>query len=408
MDLTAIQLNIPQTVGLAAVFLVVGELIKSRVAVLGKYFIPSPIIGGLLFSILILIGHQTGAFEITLSKSIREFFMVVFFTTIGFSASLELLKKGGLAVLIFLAVVVVLVVLQNIVGVGLAGAMGANPLLGLAAGSISMTGGHGTSGAFGPILENLGVTGALPAAMAASTWGLVFGCLIGGPLGRRLMQRYKVKGRAHTEVSEFETDESEDTALTKKKKGGKQYLMGTIMYTVVLIAIAMGIGVTITDYLATKEIVLPGYLGGMLVAAVMRNIIDLRKLRCPEHEVGVIGEVSLAFFLTMALMDMKLWELVDVAGPLLVILVAQTILMAVFAYYVTFRVMGRDYDAVTISVGHCGFGMGATPNAVANMQAFTSKNGPSPKAFFVIPLVGSLFVDFVNALVITGFIKLFS
>lgn len=408
MDLTAIQLNIPQTVGLAAVFLVVGELIKSRVAVLGKYFIPSPIIGGLLFSILILIGHQTGTFEITLSKEIREFFMVAFFTTIGFSASLELLKKGGLAVLIFLAVVVVLVVLQNIVGVGLAGAMGANPLLGLAAGSISMTGGHGTSGAFGPILEGLGVTGALPAAMAASTWGLVFGCLIGGPLGRRLMQRYNVNGRAHTEVSEFETDDTKDLSPTQAKQQSKQHLLGTIMYTVVLLGIAMGIGVTITDYLATKKIVLPGYLGAMLIAAIMRNVIDLRKTRCPVHEVGVIGEVSLAFFLSMALMDMKLWQLVDVAGPLLVILVAQTILMAVFAYYVTFRVMGRDYDAVTISVGHCGFGMGATPNAVANMQAFTSKNGPSPKAFFVIPLVGSLFVDFVNALVITGFIKLFS
>lgn len=404
-----IQLDIAQTVGLAAVFLVLGEYIKNRVAVLARYFIPSPIIGGLIFALIALVGHQTGSFNFTFNDDIRNFLLMAFFTTIGFSASFELLKKGGLAVALFLGCAVVLIILQNVMGVTLATLMDANPLLGLAAGSISMTGGHGTSAAFGPMLENAGAVGALPAAIAASTWGLVMGCVIGGPLGKRLMKKYNIDGpvphrrhrRQHEGADAPHVVETTVKETVKVDDGGFEMPV----YAVVLLSIAIGVGSVIIEWLGERGIVLPAYLGSMLVAAIIRNVIDWRRYRLPEKEFETMGNVSLAFFLVMALMVMKLWELAEVAGPLLIILIAQTVLMFFFASYVTFKVMGKDYDAVVMSAGHCGFGMGATPNAMANMQAFTEDNGPSRKAFFVIPLVGSLFIDFFNAVIITGFVN---
>ncbi len=404
-----IQLDIAQTVGLAAVFLVLGEYIKNRVAVLARYFIPSPIIGGLIFALIALVGHQTGTFNFSFNDDIRNFLLMAFFTTIGFSASFELLKKGGLAVALFLGCAVVLIILQNVMGVTLATLMDANPLLGLAAGSISMTGGHGTSAAFGPMLENAGAVGALPAAIAASTWGLVMGCVIGGPLGKRLMKKYNIDGpaphrrhrRQHEGADAPHVVETTVKETVKVDDGGFEMPV----YAVVLLSIAIGVGSVIIEWLGERGIVLPAYLGSMLVAAIIRNVIDWRRYRLPEKEFETMGNVSLAFFLVMALMVMKLWELAEVAGPLLIILIAQTVLMFFFASYVTFKVMGKDYDAVVMSAGHCGFGMGATPNAMANMQAFTEDNGPSRKAFFVIPLVGSLFIDFFNAVIITGFVN---
>lgn len=404
-----IQLDIAQTVGMAAVFLVLGEYIKNRVAILARYFIPSPIIGGLIFSLIALVGHQTGAFTFQFNDDIRNFLLMAFFTTIGFSASFELLKKGGVAVAMFLGCAVGLIVLQNVMGVSLAMLLGANPLIGLAAGSVSMTGGHGTSAAFGPLMETAGATGALPAAIAASTWGLVMGCVIGGPVGLRLMKRHGITGpephRRHRRQHEGK-DVAPATHTETIQVDDSGFDMP--VYAVVLLAVAIGIGSLIINWLAERGIVLPAYLGSMLVAAVIRNIIDWRRYRLPEKEFEIMGNVSLAFFLVMALMVMKLWELAEVAGPLLLILVAQTVLMFAYASFVTFRVMGKDYDAVVMSAGHCGFGMGATPNAMANMQAFTEDNGPSRKAFFVIPLVGSLFIDFFNAVIITGFMNFFS
>ncbi|HRL21169.1 MAG TPA: sodium/glutamate symporter [Alcaligenes sp.] len=401
-----IELDIAQTVGMAAVFLVLGEYIKNRVAILARYFIPSPIIGGLVFSLIALLGHQTGAFTFQFNDDIRNFLLMAFFTTIGFSASFELLKKGGLAVGLFLGCAVALIILQNVVGVSLAMLLGANPLIGLAAGSVAMTGGHGTSAAFGPVMEAAGATGALPAAIAASTWGLVMGCVIGGPVGLRLMKRHGITGPAPHRRHRRQ-HEGKDTAPAMHTETIQVDDSGFDMpvYAVVLLSVAIGAGSLIINWMADQGIILPAYLGSMLVAAIMRNIIDWRRYRLPEREFEIIGNVSLAFFLVMALMVMKLWQLADVAGPLLLILVAQTILMFTFAYFITFRVMGRDYDAVVMSAGHCGFGMGATPNAMANMQAFTEDNGPSYKAFFVIPLVGSLFIDFFNAVIITGFMN---
>ena len=395
-------LDIAQTAAVAAVLLALGEWIKNRVPVLSRYFIPSPIIGGLVFSLIALVGHQTGTFSFEFAQTIRDFLLLVFFTTIGFSASFELLKKGGIGVALFLMCAVVLVFIQNGVGVALAQALGANPLIGLATGSISLTGGHGTAAAFGPLLEKAGAIGALPAAIAAATYGLVAGCVIGGPVGSLLMRRHKLVGPAQ-DGSIFQAQPS----ATETAKETTETTDDTILRATILLLTAIGAGTLMVNWLKSMGVTLPAYLGPMLVAAIFRNVIDWRDWVLPTRQFEVIGNVSLAFFLTMALMSMKLWELAAVAGPLVVILIVQTAIMCLFAYFVTFRVMGRDYDAAVIAAGHCGFGMGATPNAMANMQAFTSANGPSFKAFFVIPLVGSLFIDFFNAMIITGFVEFF-
>ena len=393
-----IKLDITLTLAVAAVLLALGEYIKNRVAVFSRYFIPSPIIGGLIFSVIALIGHETGTFSIEFYDTIRNFLLLVFFTTIGFSASFELLKKGGVGVALFLLCAVMLVCVQNGVGVVLAQALGVNALIGLAAGSISLTGGHGTSAAFGPLLEQAGAVGALPAAIAASTYGLVAGCVIGGPVGTLLMRRHHLKPAQGSAAPQ-----APSTTATQVAENSDD----TTMVATILLMVCIGLGTLLVDWLKRLGIVLPAYLGPMLTAALVRNIIDWRHWTLPQRQFEVVGNVSLAFFLVMALMSMKLWELAAVAGPLLVILLVQTAIMFAYAYFVTFRIMGSDYDAAVMACGHCGFGMGATPNAMANMQAFTKANGPSFKAFFVIPLVGSLFIDFFNAVVITGFMGFF-
>ena len=386
------QLNMAETVGFAIILLLLGRWIKRRVNFFEKFFIPAPVIGGTLFSIILLIGHQTETFTFTFNDDIKNLLMIAFFTTVGFSASLKILKKGGVGVALFLLAAVILVVMQDIVGPVLAKALGINPLLGLAAGSIPLTGGHGTSGAFGPELEKLGATGATVVAVASATYGLIAGCLIGGPIARRLMIKNNLKP-------------------TENKEGVDNSLLGSatevteesLFSAVVYVGIAMGIGALINNMLAKAGIKFPVYLMGMVVAAIIRNILDFNQKQLPFTEIGIVGNISLSLFLSMALMSMKLWQLIDLAIPLIIILLVQTVLMAFFAYFITFNIMGRDYDAAVMSTGHCGFGLGATPNAMANMETFTRSNGPSVKAFFIIPIVGSLFIDFINAGVIQAF-----
>ena len=386
------QLNMAETVGFAIILLLLGRWIKRRVNFFEKFFIPAPVIGGTLFSIILLIGHQTETFTFSFNDDIKNLLMIAFFTTVGFSASLKILKKGGVGVALFLLAAVILVVMQDIVGPVLAKALGINPLLGLAAGSIPLTGGHGTSGAFGPYLEDLGATGATVVAVASATYGLIAGCLIGGPIARRLMIKNNLKP-------------------TESKEGVDNSLLGSttevteesLFSAVVYVGIAMGIGALINNMLAKAGIKFPVYLMGMVVAAIIRNILDFNQKQLPFSEIGIVGNISLSLFLSMALMSMKLWQLIDLAVPLIIILLVQTVLMAFFAYFITFNIMGRDYDAAVMSTGHCGFGLGATPNAMANMETFTKANGQSVKAFFIIPIVGSLFIDFINAGVIQTF-----
>lgn len=390
--------NMAETLAIAVVILLLGRWIKRKVSVLEKFFIPAPVIGGVLFSLLLLIGHSTGTFAFEFDAVLKNFLMIIFFTTIGFSASFELLKKGGIGVILFLICATILVILQDVVGVYLAKFFGLHPFIGLAAGSVPLTGGHGTSGAFGPVLEKAGATGAFSVAIACATFGLVAGCLIGGPIGRRLLTKYNLKPK------EIENPENKDIIDMEKQLPVSEK---TLFDGVVVIAISMGIGVYIPLLAQKYGLTLPPYIGSMLIAAVIRNIADSRKVILPMKEIAIIGNISLSLFLAMALMSLKLWQLAELALPLIVILIVQTVMMGLFAYYVTFNVMGRDYDACVLATGHCGFGLGATPNAMANMEAFASTTGFSAKAFFILPLVGSLFIDFVNATIITFFMNIF-
>ena len=399
-----IHMDVALTLAVAAVTLGVGEWVKNRVPILSRYFIPSPVIGGVIFSIIALLGYVSDLFLFGIDGTMRDYLLLVFFTTIGFSASFELLKRGGVAVALFLACALVLVVMQNVVGALMAKGLGVSPLIGLAAGSISLTGGHGTSAAFGPLLEEAGAVGALPVAIAAATWGLVAGCVIGGPVGTLLMRRNNLTGR---DFISRQDERDEARAKVATASAAVERADAAILKAIMLLLICIGVGTVLVNALKAANVTLPAYLGPMLVAAIVRNVIDYRGWRMPQREFEVVGNVSLAFFLTLALMSMKLWELAAVAGPMLAILIVQTAIMFAFAYFITFRVMGSDYDAAVIAAGHCGFGMGATPNAMANMEAFTRVNGPSFKAFFVIPLVGSLFIDFFNAITITSFIGIF-
>lgn len=391
--------NMNQSLSIAIILLLLGKFIKARISFFEKFFIPAPVIGGVIFSLLTLIGHNTSSFVFSFDENLKNLLMITFFTTIGFLASLKMLKKGGIQVFMFLSVAIGLVIIQNIAGVGMAKFFGLNPLIGLAVGSIPLTGGHGTSGAFGPVLEKAGANGALSVAIASATFGLVAGCMIGGPIAKRLLLKHNLKSFDKSKVVYADETLDEDNIQNTSE--------ATIFKSIVLISISMGIGSFIGPFAKKFGITLPAYIGPMLISAIFRNIFDHSKKELPIHSINIIGNISLQLFLAMALMTMRLWELAALALPLVIMLIVQTIIMAFYAYFITFNIMGRDYDAAVIATGHCGFGMGATPNAMANMETFTSMNGPSPNAFFVIPLVGSLFIDFVNAGIITIFINIF-
>lgn len=392
--------NMAETLAIAVCLLLIGRWIKGKVYFFEKFFIPAPVIGGVIFSIISLIGYNMQLFVFDFDSPLKNILMVAFFTTIGFLASLKMLKKGGVQVFAFLLVATVLVVLQNVVGISLAKVFSLNPLIGIAAGSVPLTGGHGTSGAFGPVLESAGATGAMSVAIASATFGLVAGCLIGGPVGKRLMAKHNLTSPREVEVFLDGNENPSDIKLLLNED--------LLFKAIVFIVLAMGIGGFITPLAKNLGIVLPVYIGPMIVAAIIRNVADEYKIEIPLNAINVVGNIALQLFLAMALMSMRLWELAALAVPLVVILLIQKLVMALYAYFVTFRIMGKDYDAAVMAVGHCGFGMGATPNAMANMESFTAANGPSPTAFFALPLVGSLFIDFVNASIITVFINMFS
>lgn len=393
-----LNFNMAETLAISILVLLLGREIKKRVNFLERFFIPAPVVGGVIFSILLLIGHNTGAFSFSFDNVLKDFLMTIFFTTIGFTASGKLLKKGGVGVVVFLITATVLVIIQDIVGVSMAKMFGEHPLLGLAVGSVPLTGGHGTSGAFGPVLEEFGVTGGLSVSIAAATYGLIAGCLIGGPVAKRLRDKYNLKPSLEDREGTVEALEENDEKPVSEE---------TLFSAVVVIALSMGIGYCIAPFLKKYGIVIPAYIGPMFIAAIIRNVADMQKKNLPMNEIAITGNIALSLFLAMALMTLKLWELADLAIPIISILLVQTAIMALFAYFITFRFNGKDYDAAVMATGHCGFGLGATPNAMANMEVFTKENGPAPRAFFVLPVVGALFIDFTNATVITFFINMF-
>lgn len=391
-----IQLDMYQTLAVAVLVLMLGSFLRRRIRFLEKFCIPAPVIGGLLFAIMTCIGHVSGLADFSFDDTLREVCMVLFFTSVGFQANLKVLKSGGKSMVVFLALVIALIILQNLVAVGLSEVLHINPLIGMCTGSISMVGGHGTAGAFGPVLEDFTVNGATTICTAAATFGLIAGSLIGGPLGKRLVEK---KNLLPTAVSE------DDSLLVEDEKKHERH---TNMYAAAVFQLILAIGLgTIFSWLLTKTgLTFPIYIGAMIAAALIRNIAEYTgHFTIHMGEINDLGGISLSLFLGMAMITLKLWELSELALPLIVLLASQVILIALFTYFIEFNIMGRDYDAAVVVAGTCGFGMGATPNAMANMQALCDRYVPSVKAYLLIPLIGSLFADFINSLVITFFIN---
>lgn len=393
-----ISLDMYQTLGMAVAVLFFGVFLKKRIKFLETFCIPSPVVGGLIFAIVSCILYATGILEISFDETLKNVCMVIFFTSVGFQANLKVLKSGGLSLVVFLVCVIVLIISQNLVSVGLAKLVGVSPLIGLSTGSIPMVGGHGTAGAFGPVLEDLGISGASTLCTAAATFGLVAGSLMGGPIGRRLILKHDL---LKTAVMEDDATLVEDEK--KHKRSVSMYAPATYQ-----IAIAMGLGTIVSWALSKTGMTFPIYIGAMIVAAAMRNISEHTNLFTVNMgEINDIGGICLSLFLGIAMITLKLWQLASLALPLLILLAGQAALMFVFTYFVLFNVMGRNYDAAVLAAGTCGFGIGATPNAMANMQALTEKYVPSVKAYLLVPIIGSMFADFLNSLTITFFINLF-
>ena len=393
----SITLDMYQTLALAVVALMLGSFLKTKIKFLEKFCIPAPVVGGLIFAILNCILYVNGIIEISFTDTLREVCMVFFFTSVGFQANLKVLKSGGSALVVFLVLVTVMIVAQNGIAVGLAGILGQKSLLGMCTGSIPMVGGHGTAGAFGPVLEDFGLDGATTVATAAATYGLIAGSLLGGPIANHLIASKDLLKTAVTADDSIlvEDEEAHERAVADYAPASFQ------------LALAVGIGTVVSFLLSKTGMTFPIYIGAMIAAAVIRNIGEYAGIvKIFMGEINDIGGIMLSMFLGIAMITLKIWQLAELALPLILLLLAQTVFMFLFANFVIFNVMGRDYDAAVITAGTCGFGMGATPNAMANMQAVVDKYVPSIKAYILIPIVGSLFADFINSLVITFFINL--
>ena len=398
-----IKMDMIQTVGLAVIILILGRLLRKKIKFFETYCIPSPVVGGFLFAIINLILRETNLVIFEFDNTLQSFFMTLFFTSIGFNASWRLLKVGGRKVVIFLIMAVTLVVLQNVVAVGVGYLTGVDPLVALLTGSTAMTGGHGTAAAMAPIVEELGHTGAKSVAIAAATFGLIAGSSLGGPLANRLIKGKKLEVVAEKVDNEKVRNDEFLFNNDVKKLDGENFAKAFF-----LILLSMFIGSYVSTFL-NQFLNFPNYIGPMIVAAVLRNISDnTTKFDLHYEEVHILEDVSLNLFLGMAMISLKLWELGNVAGQLAVLLLAQALLAWVFIYFVTFRFMDGNYDAAVLSAGHVGFGLGATPNGIANMQSVCDKYKHSHIAFFVMPIVGALFIDFFNVAIISGFFSFLS
>lgn len=395
----------------ATLVLLLGRLLVSKIKLLQNFNIPEPVAGGLLMAFIIYIIYVSTDISFDFDKGLQDTFMLVFFSSIGLSADFSRLKSGGIGLFIFLGIVALFIVVQNIVGVGLASAFGLKPIIGLVTGSITLTGGHGTAGAWGKTLEqDYHIQGATALGMAAATFGLVLGGLIGGPVARRLVNKMGRKP-----ILETDQENSNDSEVSVFEQPEKQRLITakSAIETMALFAACLSFSALMdTDTVKAffpENFTLPQFIWALFFGVILRNVLTYGfKINMFDRAIDVFGNASLSLFLGIALLNLKLWQLLDLALPMLVILAVQTFVMSTYAYFVTYRLMGKDYDAAVLAGGHCGFGLGATPTAVANMQSITDKFGPSHKAFLIVPMVGAFFVDFVNAFILSGFVYFLS
>ena len=383
-----LELDMFQSAAVGAVVLVFGGYIVNKFPVLRKFCIPSAVVGGLIFSVVMLIMHSGSFAEITFDETIKDICMRVFFCSVGFMASFRMLKAGGRLLAVMVILMLLMVVMQDAIGIFSVTAFGLDPKYGLALGSISLSGGHGTAAAYGQVLvEDYGLEGGDVVAIAAATFGLAIAGMLGGPLARRLIEKNGLTSDGEKEVKE---------SAVERVISSHEFLVG-----ILLLVICMGLGTLINIVLDMVGIALPTYLGALIVAIIVRNLADTLGYTLPYKEIETVGWVCLSLFLSMALMSIKLWQLADLAAVMVITLVIQTVMLCLFVYHLVFRFTGSNYESAALVAGTMGFGMGATPNAVANVEALIAENGPAPVAYFLVPLIGGVFMDLINVSVLT-------
>lgn len=391
---------------LIAIFvLFLGQFINSKVAILKRFNIPEPIVGGLIVALVIGIIHSNGA-DIKFDLPLQNTLMLMFFSTVGLAANFTQLLKGGAKVFVFLGVAATFIIIQNAVGVSLATLLGLDPLMGLIAGSITLSGGHGTGAAWAQTFsQHYGLHNVLEIAMASATFGLIAGGLIGAPVGQTLINKFGLKSsygcanNTDTKKAEILTyDKNQVDRITAKKTI-------EVLFLILICVAGAKYASELVKSFGIKWLMIPEFVYALFIGVIVTNIFEVTKVRVLDTEaVDMIGTVALSLFLAMALMNLKLWNILDLALPFLIILMVQSIIMGVFSYFITFKVMGKNYDAAVISAGHCGFGLGATPTAVMNMGTIVNRFGQSPQAFMVVPIVGAFFIDIANLIILQGYI----
>ena len=392
-----LSVDIYFTLALASLALVVGYLLIDRIKVLASYSIPAAVVGGLLFASALTLVRAVAGVEVSFDGSLLTPLNIAFFTSVGLSADARALAKGGKTLLVFFVVVAGGLVMQNAIGVGMATLFDLNPVNGLLAGSITLSGGHGTGAAWaGKFFEERNVQGTVELAVAAATYGLVAGGVVGGPLAGWLIRRHKLEGSGE-HAAERKADSGANEAIPQRK----------LIETLLLMAGSMAIGLALYGWIGGGKITLPSFIWALLVGVVLRNVLSITGLyRIDDRALDLLGGLSLSLFLAMIIMTLKLWELVDLAGPILAILLVQTVAILGYVVLVTFRVMGRNYDAALLATGHLGFALGSTATAMVNVQSVAQRFGGSTLAFLVIPVMGAFLIDIANALIIQGFLSL--
>jgi ESS family glutamate:Na+ symporter len=399
-----LRLDLLQTLAVAAVVFFAGLQLRRRIQILDRLNIPSAVVGGLVFAVLVLVARDR-VLNLELDTALQPTLNVAFFTTIGMGASVAVLRAGGAQVVTFLLLSIVFCFVQNFLGIAVAGAFGEHPLLGVLVGSVTLVGGPATGLAFAPQFEEAGMQGAAVVAIAAATFGIVCGGIVGGPIGTRLIRRFDLRpggaGRAAGDELQAELTDRDEPLLVRVDEEDTP-----LVRNMVVLALAMGLGSILSRFIQSLGVTLPAYIGAMAVASVLRNVDDATGwLKIDHKAMEFMGNTALNLFLVVALMNLKLWQLWDLALPLATILLLQVVVVALAAYVVSFRIMGRDYDSAVMASGFIGFVLGTTANAVANMRALVARFGPAPRAFLVVPLVGAFFIDFANALIITLFLN---
>ena len=400
-----IEVNSYYTLIAATIVLLLGKLMVNKIKFLRDFNIPEPVAGGLVAAICLFSLHAATGIGFQFQKPLQDAFMLIFFTSIGLSADFSRLKAGGIPLVVFTAIVGAFIFVQNIIGVGLASVFGLHPMTGLITGSITLTGGHGTAAGWAPDLIKYGVPAAAELGMASATFGLVAGGLIGGPVARRLINKMGRKPLDSTVSADDQAHDSTDNMFERAEQT-RLITATSAIETLAMFAACLSFA-EIMDGIDKQYLFdLPKFVWALFGGVVLRNIlVSAFKFNMFDRAIDVFGNASLSLFLAMALLNLQLWQLTDLAGKVTIILLIQTVVMILYATYVTYVFMGRDYDATVLAAGHCGFGLGATPTAVANMQSITERFGSSHKAFLIVPLVGAFFVDIINALILAGFVN---